>query len=162
MLSPLWRWCLRRLLLHRARPAQRRRPRADLEELESRLAPASYAVSAQLEICRLDSSRDASAARHVVFCESAVTDFETLSDGLGSATDFVVLDSAGDGLREMAAFLQSRHEVSSIGIVAHGAAGAVSLGTVTLTGQNVAGPGRVRRGIGARCAPGGGVDVGTW
>src|SRR5438270_517599 len=105
MLSPFWRWCLRRLSLYRTRPARRRRPRACLEELESRLAPALYAVGAQLEISRLNGLAGESTAARVVFCESVVANYQALSAGLDASTDFVVLDSAGDGLREMAALL---------------------------------------------------------
>src|SRR5438477_12840737 len=110
MLSPLWRWCLRRLSLKLARAPRRNRQRACLEELESRLAPAFYAVSAQLAISRQgDAPADTSAAR-VVFCEASVADYQLLAKGMGDATDFVVLDSAGDGAREMAAFLSNRHD----------------------------------------------------
>src|SRR5256885_557187 len=102
--------------LHRAekkhgRPARRPMFRVRLEELESRLAPASFAVNAQLQISRLDSQDGTPGeARAVVFFESSVADYQVLCRGLDADTDAVVLDSGGDGLREMAAFLTSRHQ----------------------------------------------------
>src|SRR5438105_1605518 len=73
--------------------------RALVEELESRLAPANFAVDAHLRICDLDSSaRSNGASRGVVFFESAVTDYQVLQRGLPGGVDGVVLDSAGDGL----------------------------------------------------------------
>ena len=71
--------------------------RVRLEELESRLAPASFAVNAQLQISRLDSSGDTTGGTHaVVFFESAVADYQVLRQGLSAGTDAVVLDSGGD------------------------------------------------------------------
>jgi N-acetylneuraminic acid mutarotase len=104
---------------------------ARLEELEARLAPASFAVDAHLRVSRLDNLADV--ANRVVFFESAVADYQVLQQGLTSGTDAVLLDQGGDGLREMAAFLTGRHDVTSIGIVAHGAPGMIALGTANLT-----------------------------
>jgi N-acetylneuraminic acid mutarotase len=104
-----------------------------LEELESRLAPASYVVDASLQIRQLDGLSAAESQSHaVVFFESSVNDYQVLRQGLNRGTDAVVLDSAGDGLREIATFLAGRHDLTSIGVVAHGATGAVFLGTATL------------------------------
>ena len=138
MSCSLWRRYLRQLALafsHKVTPRKRRagaRPpaRALLEELESRLAPASFAVNAQLEISRLDNPGTAAGAAHaVVFFESSVASYQILSQSLAPGTDAVVLDSGGDGLREMAAFLTGFHDLASIGVVAHGAPGIVDLVT---------------------------------
>ena len=61
-----------------------------------------------------------------------MADYQVLTQGLGAGTDAVVLDSGGDGLKEMAAFLAGRHDLTAIGVVAHGAPGAVALGTGAL------------------------------
>src|SRR4051794_40239098 len=112
------------------------RPR--LEALESRLTPASFAVNAQLAITRLDNVADAPGGTHaVVFFESAVANYQILRNGLDAGTDAVRLDSGGDGLREMAAFLAGRHDLTSIGVVAHGASGSMALGTGALDLQGL-------------------------
>src|SRR5207253_6791942 len=68
----------------------------------------------------------------VVFFESSVAGYQILRQGLDPGTDAVLLDSDGDGVREIAAFLTGRHDLTSIGVVAHGAPGRVALGTVAL------------------------------
>ena len=86
-----------------------------------RLGPAFFAVNAQLEIARLDTPGGlAAAAPRVVFFEDAVGDYQVLRQGLRAGIDSVLMDSRGDGLREMAAFLAGRHDLTNIGIVAHG------------------------------------------
>src|SRR4029077_7449233 len=106
---------LRRLIdLHKPpkTKAFRRRPSAQvgLEELESRLAPASYAVNAQLEVRTVGEPQGVSPrviavrATQVVFFESSVANYQVLRQGLAAGTDFVLLDEGGDGLRQMAAY----------------------------------------------------------
>src|SRR5437773_2056084 len=110
----------------REKKRRQRRLHLQLEALESRLAPASFAVNPQLQVSRLDNSAPGHA---VVFFESAVTDYQVLRQGLAAGTDAVLLDSSGDGLKEMAAFLADRHGLTAIGVVAHGSPGTVALGT---------------------------------
>jgi hypothetical protein len=113
-----------------------------LEKLESRLAPASFFVNAQLQISRLDNGGSASlsvnpSASQVVFFESGVANYHVLRQGLSPGIDSVVLDSAGDGVREMAAVLGAFHDLAAVGVVAHGAPGAVAFGTVTLDAKSL-------------------------
>jgi hypothetical protein len=137
-----------------------RGPRLRLEELESRLAPATYAVDPQLHVSWLDNRGDTPAGAHaVVFFESSVRDVQVLRQGLGAGTDAVFLDSAGDGVRQMAAFLAGRHDLASIGIVAHGAPGAVALGTETLDQRSLAADKVELAVIGSALAPGGELDL---
>jgi N-acetylneuraminic acid mutarotase len=123
-----------------------RRIRACLEELESRLAPAYFAVNANLEVSRLDAlggtlgeARDASPppGHAVVFFESNVAHYQVLQQGLNAGVDAVLLDSGGDGVREMAAFLAGRDDLASIGVIAHGMPGAVRMGTATLDSEQL-------------------------
>jgi N-acetylneuraminic acid mutarotase len=113
-----------------------------LEELEPRLTPASFAVHANLTVSCLDvddATGEMPEAQAVVFFESSVADYQALARGLDSNTDAVVLDAGGDGIQEMAAFLAGRTNLSTIGIVAHGAPGAVFLGTATLDTESLRG-----------------------
>jgi N-acetylneuraminic acid mutarotase len=124
------------------------------------LAPAHFAVSAQLEVARLDAGTNAAYTTHaVVFFESAVADYQSLEAGLAADTDAVVLDSSGDGLLEMAAFLASRHDLTAVGVVAHGAPGKITLGTAVLTGQNVAAYAPQLAVVGQALAPAGELDL---
>jgi hypothetical protein len=139
-----------------------------LEELEERLSPASFAVNAQLQITQLSEpgpllatgGAGTSPAPHaVLFFESAVADYPVLRQGLSAQTDAVLLDSSGDGLREMAAFLADRHNLTSIGVVAHGAPGAVSLGTTTLDLQNLSRYTRELAAVGSALGRAGELDL---
>src|ERR1700722_5575464 len=118
----------------RSAPGRASRPghfcRPVLEELEARLAPATYVVNPQLQVHLLDNVGGAPGSRHnVVFFESSVANYQVLRQGLPSGFDAVILDSCGDGVREMAAFLAGQHNLSAVEVVAHGTSGAVSLGT---------------------------------
>jgi N-acetylneuraminic acid mutarotase len=138
----------------------RRRVRACLEELESRLAPASFFVNAQLQVSRLDNLGDVAAGTHaVVFFESAVANYQILRQGLQAGTDAVVLDSAGDGVKEMAAFLGGRHDLATIGVVAHGAPGVVNLGTAALRLESLTSYARELSVLGSALGRGGELDL---
>src|SRR5436305_11908209 len=110
------------------RHSQRSRPR--LEELESRLAP----------------------SHSVIFFESNVSDFAILKNGLAAGAEAVVLNSGADGLHAMAEFVTGRHDLSAIGVVAHGAAGTIDLGSVTLSAGNLPGYARELATIGSALA----------
>jgi N-acetylneuraminic acid mutarotase len=139
-----------------------RRFRTSLEELESRLAPASYVVNARLDVTCLDDPgrmAQAAATHSVVFFESSVSDYQVLSSGLGPDTDAVVLDSSGDGMREMAAFLAHRKELSTVGIVAHGSPGALSLGAATLNAEHLRSYAPELAALASALSPGGELDL---
>jgi hypothetical protein len=174
MLNPIWRRCLRRLAtplygLPRKDPVRRTAGfRVRLEELESRLAPASFAVNAQLQITRLGepiasttggAATGESTAQRVVFFESSVANIQVLRQGLSADTDSVALDSDGDGLMEMAAFLAGRHDLTSIGVVAHGAPGAVALGSASLNAQSLGRYGNELAVVGSALGAGGELDL---
>src|SRR5207249_6937266 len=84
---------------------------------------------------------------------------QVLWQGLQPGTDSVLLDSAGDGLREMAAFLTGRQNLAAIGIVAHGAPGEVSLGSALLNGQAISTYAAELALVGTALAPGGELDL---
>jgi N-acetylneuraminic acid mutarotase len=131
-----------------------------LEELESRLTPASYAVNAHLEVSIPGAPADPNAAAHaVVFFESSVADYQVLEQGLAAGIDAVLLDASGDGLREMAAFLAGRHGLTAIEVVAHGSPGAVALGTAVLSGQSLGGCASELAVVGSALASGGELDL---
>src|SRR5205085_1268166 len=124
MASQLRRRGQRRLTV--TRPALRP-VRPLLEALESRLAPADYRVTAQLQVLQTDAG-SAAPGQQVVFFESSVADYQVLQRGLSAGTDAVVLDAGGDGLDQVAAFLRGRHDLAAVHLVSHGAPGAVLRG----------------------------------
>jgi N-acetylneuraminic acid mutarotase len=138
-----------------------------LEELESRLAPASFAVNSHLRFTHLAEARalasavaaTASTSGAIVFFESSVANYQVLCQGLSAGTNAVILDAGGDGLKEMAAFLASRHGLTSIGVVAHGSPGAVELGTETLTEESLTRYSHELAALGSALAPGGELDL---
>ena len=135
-------------------------PFSRLGRLGRALAPASFVVNAQLEISRIGSLGDTAGGAHaVVFFESAVTGYQVLRQGLSAGADAVLLDSAGDGVREMAAFLAGYHNLGAVGIVAHGAPGAVTLGTATLDAPSLGGYARELTALASALGVGGELDL---
>jgi N-acetylneuraminic acid mutarotase len=113
-----------------------------------------------LEIRRLDTAGGMVPRAHaVVFFESTVTDYQVLRQGLALGTDAVLLDGGGDGLKEMAAFLAAYHDLTSIGVVAHGAAGQIMLGTASLDGASLSHYSAELARIGSALGPGGELDL---
>ncbi|MCK9622770.1 MAG: DUF4347 domain-containing protein, partial [Methylobacter sp.] len=73
----------------------------------------------------------------ILFIENNVADYQTLIDGAKSGTEVHVLDAGQDGLAQMAQILDGRSGIDAIHIVSHGSEGALLLGSVTLTAQNL-------------------------
>jgi N-acetylneuraminic acid mutarotase len=120
-------------------------------------------VNGNLAVIRLAEPESLSAAappaHAVVFFESAVPNYQVLRQSLDAGTDAVLLDQGGDGLKEMAAFLAGQHDLTSIGIVAHGSPGMVSLGTLDLDAVSLSRYTRELTVIGSALAPGGELDL---
>ncbi len=79
-------------------------------------------------------------AREVVFIEDNLADWNILSSHLAASADVVLLDSAGDGLAQMATYLAARQpgSVDAIHVLSHGSAGQIMLGSATLTQDTLA------------------------
>jgi hypothetical protein len=69
----------------------------------------------------------------VVFVDSNVSDWQTLTSSVRDGVEVVLLDGTGDGLREMAAYLAGRHGIDAIHIVSHGVSGEMYLGIDQIT-----------------------------
>jgi VCBS repeat-containing protein len=74
----------------------------------------------------------------IVFVESDVQDYQTLLAGLAPGTEVHVLDAGADGLARMAQVLEGRSDIDALHIISHGKEGAVSLGALLLTVDNMA------------------------
>jgi len=74
----------------------------------------------------------------IVFVEPDVQDYQTLLAGLAPGTEVHVLDAGTDGLARMAQVLEGRSDIDALHIISHGKEGAVSLGALLLTVDNMA------------------------
>lgn len=75
----------------------------------------------------------------IVFIEADVADYQMLLAGLAPGAEVHVLDPGQDGLAGMAAVLKGRSGIDALHIVSHGKEGAVSLGALQLSRDNLAG-----------------------
>ncbi len=65
--------------------------------------------------------------------DARVADFSSIIAALPQDSEVLVLDAAGDGLDQIAAFLAERESADSLHIISHGASGALYLGSTVLT-----------------------------
>ncbi len=68
----------------------------------------------------------------IVFIDSQVADYQTLINELPAGIEVHILDSASDGLMQIAAHLQQRSGLNSLHLISHGEPGAILLGQTTL------------------------------
>jgi hypothetical protein len=91
----------------------------------------------------------------LVFVDARLADHESLAEAGAAGAQVVVLDAGGDGVRQMAEALRGRSGLDAIHVVSHGSAGAVHLGTATLSGATLDGYADATSAIGAALTPGG-------
>ena len=95
--------------------------------------------------------------QEVVFVVENLPDVDTLTGGVREGVEVVMLDSEGDGLAQMADYLDGRTGLSAIHIVSHGDEGAVQLGNLWLNNDNVASHGDLLATIGSSLATDGDI-----
>jgi VCBS repeat-containing protein len=81
----------------------------------------------------------APARTEIAFVLDNVADWQTLAAGVRAGVEVVVLDSTGDGLAQMAAYLASKTpgSVDAIHLLGHGSSGSLNLGALTLNTGNL-------------------------
>ncbi|EMB18655.1 DUF4347 domain-containing protein [Rhodopirellula europaea] len=84
-------------------------------------APSSSTVATDVSCTEVNSGQ-------VVFIDESLEDVEQLVKGLAQGSEFFLIASDQSGLSQMDAVLQTRSNVSSVHIVAHGEAGKIKLG----------------------------------
>lgn len=104
---------------------------------------------------------NATAPQQIVFIEGNVPDPEDLARGVKAGVQVVILDPDQDGVQQIAAYLTSHNiqNLTAIDIVAHGADGALQLGTATLNGATLSDYQTRLAQIGAALAPGGAIQL---
>ncbi|HPU81698.1 DUF4347 domain-containing protein, partial [Accumulibacter sp.] len=71
-------------------------------------------------------------SRNLVFIDSRVADYQRLANSLTGVSEVHVLDSASEGLRQIAAHLLGRTDIDAVHVISHGSAGALYLGSTRL------------------------------
>jgi len=76
-------------------------------------------------------------AKIMVFIDSRVNDLDLLVSQFDAGTEYNVLDAGYDGLLQMEESLAGKSDYSSIQIISHGAAGAITIGSTVLNSNNL-------------------------
>jgi lipopolysaccharide export system protein LptA len=99
--------------------------------------------------------------QHVVFIDSRVPDMQDLLDGLQPGEQAFVIDPSSDGIEQIADILSANDltGLSSVSIVGHGSAGAISLGSTVLSESDLSSHSTALAQIGAALAPGGSLQL---
>ncbi len=76
-------------------------------------------------------------AKTMVFIDSRVNDLDLLVSQFDAGTEYNVLDASYDGLLQMEESLAGKYDYSSIQIISHGVAGAITVGSTVFTSNNL-------------------------
>ena len=76
-------------------------------------------------------------AKTMVFIDSRVNDLDLLVSQFDAGTEYNVLDASYDGLLQMEEALAGKYDYSSIQIISHGVAGAITVGSTVFTSNNL-------------------------
>ena len=77
------------------------------------------------------------ATRKIAFIDSRVADYQTLIDGLAEGTEWFLLDSGLDGIRQMESILSGYSDLETIQVISHGSQGTLYLGSTVLDPGNL-------------------------
>ncbi len=75
----------------------------------------------------------------IAFVDITVEDYQSILAALGDNVEVVLIDSAGDGVEQLASVLRDRSDIDAIHIISHGRSGTLDLGTSKLTEISMAG-----------------------
>ncbi|PIF89849.1 putative secreted protein (IPTL-CTERM system target) [Acidovorax sp. 62] len=111
-----------------------------LGALLSAPAHASPAVSASIAatgVAEAHAVQPVLGADEVLFVEDNVSEWQLLAFGVRPHIEVVRLNSQGNGLREMSAYLQGRSGLSAIHLISHGSMAQLDLGSFSLNAANL-------------------------
>jgi Domain of unknown function (DUF4347) len=74
----------------------------------------------------------------IVFIDATLPDISTLIAAVPHGAEIFLIDQASDGLDQIAAILQGRHDVAAIHILSHGQEGQLNLGSGVINAANLA------------------------
>ena len=105
---------------------------------QKRMIDAIAALAAiVLFLCTFPTAASIGKQKEIAFIDSAVKDSQILADGVRPGVEVVMLDPQGDELAQIAKELRGRNSLDAVHIISHGSAGALQLGTRTLTVQTL-------------------------
>jgi len=73
----------------------------------------------------------------IVFVMADVADYQSLISGVAPGTEVHVLDAGADGLAQMAQIVTGHSAIDALHIISHGREGAISLGSLELSSENL-------------------------
>ncbi|SFG48034.1 cadherin-like domain-containing protein [Neptunomonas qingdaonensis] len=73
----------------------------------------------------------------IVFVDASIEQYQTLIDSVAEGVEVVVLDGNGDGLQQIASYLQGRSDIDAIHILSHGGVGENTIGTAVLNADSL-------------------------
>jgi hypothetical protein len=107
---------------------------------QKRMIDAVVALAAiVLFLCTLPAMASIGKQKEIAFIDSAVKDSQILADAVRAGVAVVMLNPQGDELAQIAKELRGRNSLDAVHIISHGSAGALQLGALTLTAQNLDG-----------------------
>jgi hypothetical protein len=84
-----------------------------------------------------ESSINIASDKEIIFLLDDITDYQTLARRFGERAEVVVLDTNIKVLEQIAAHLSGRSNLQAIHLVTHGASGALQLGALQLTAEEL-------------------------
>ncbi len=79
------------------------------------------------------------AATEIVFIEASVEGLDTLADSSDPSTEIFLLDSGGDGIKQIANTLSGRSDIDALHILSHGKPGELHLGVTRFNAESMTG-----------------------
>ncbi|NDV24536.1 DUF4347 domain-containing protein [Desulfovibrio sp. JC022] len=75
--------------------------------------------------------------KELVFVDTSVDNYEALLQDIDESVEVILLSGDGDAMSEMVSILEGRSDLDAIHIISHGGEGFFSLGTETISAQNL-------------------------
>jgi VCBS repeat-containing protein len=102
-----------------------------------RVAPAPLAEAATAHAA--PATAGAATDQHAVYVvDQNVQDWQQVVASIPKGGEIIYIDAGSDGVAQLASQLQGRHDISALYIVSHGADGEITLGSTTVTADNIA------------------------
>ncbi|WP_459743236.1 DUF4347 domain-containing protein, partial [Pseudomonas sp. 3A(2025)] len=76
--------------------------------------------------------------KNVVFIDSRVAGYQTLIVGFSADTEWHLLDTSQDGVKQIQRLLSGHADLDSVQVISHGSIGTLYLGSTVLNGENLA------------------------
>ncbi|NQD96519.1 DUF4347 domain-containing protein, partial [Pseudomonas sp. CrR25] len=107
-----------------------------LASVEPGAASAEAEVTADTQTAPPAATADS--RQEIVFIDGQIQDYQQLMAGLPAGSEIVVLDSASNGLQQIADYLAGRSGIDAIHLLSHGESGAFKAGNTWIDGNSLA------------------------